>query len=98
MNSALDLAKDIKTMDFMSPDFEAEVACKIKKLIHAEKFSVYHRLHLYLKHGPRKLRPFKKHVKFFADEFLKPKIKTHKEFMNKDWRKQMYGYFDWKTK
>ena len=98
MNDALDLAKHIKTMDFNSPEFEAEVACKIKKLVHGEKFSTYHKVFMYLKHSPRRPRLFKKSVKRFADDFLKSKIETHREFMGKDWKKQMYGYFDWEKK
>jgi hypothetical protein len=95
MNSCLDLAKDIKTMDFLSPDFENEVACKIKKLIHEEKYHVYYRMFLHLKYGPRKARHFKKSVKGHFTKFLKDKVKTHDEFKNREWRKQIWGLYDW---
>lgn len=96
MNSCLELAKDIKTMDFMSDDFESEVACKIKKLIHEEKHSAYFHMFLAVKHTSRKQRHFKKSIKGFFTKVLQAKIETHEEFRNRDWRKQIYGLYDWK--
>ena len=96
MNSCLELAKDIKRMDFHSDDFESEVACKIKKPIHEEKHRVYYRMFLHLKFGPRKARIFKKSVKGYFTKFLMDKVKTHEEFKNLEWRKQIWGLYDWK--
>lgn len=96
MNMAFDAADEIKALDINDPEWRDKVACIIKKVNHSSKLSTYHRMFLYLKHGPRKPRAFKKHVKLFANDFLQDKIETHENFSNRHYRKQIYGLFDWK--
>lgn len=88
--------EEIKVLDATDPEYWDHVACIIKKSEHHAKLSVYHRMFLYLKYGPRKPRSFKKHVKQFANEFLTDKIETHKTFVARATREQIYGLFDWK--
>ena len=96
--SYFNAAEEICALDRNDPEFKEKVECIVKKAGHAEKFSVYSRIFLDLKYGPRNPRAFKRHAKFLIENFVKYKIETHKEFMGKPNRQQIYGYFDWKKK
>ena len=96
MNNEHDVIDAILKLDQTSPDFRDLAACTIKKFVHGEKMSIYHRIFLDLKYGPRKPRSFKKHAKQLIDDFVKTKIETHKQFSQRDVRKQIWGLFDWK--
>ncbi len=96
MNICFDMAKQIKELDKADPEWDAKVACMLKKAIHDEKFNIYHRLFLYMRHLPRKPKAFKKSVKRMIDDYVKVKVATHDGFRNLPYRKQIYGLFDWK--
>jgi hypothetical protein len=95
MNSAFELIEGIKDLDLKSEDDKNKAACLIKKMVHGEKLSVYHRMFLDLKYGPRRPRQFKKHVKYMVENWIKPKIETHEKFSERPYTKQIYGLFDW---
>jgi len=96
-NSAYDLADEILSLDLTKEDIRDELACRIKKYGHGEKFSVYHRIFLDIKYSPRSLRKFKKHVKnFVSKKYIEEKIKIHEEFKTRPFRNQIWGIFDWK--
>ena len=96
--SYFNAAEEICALDRNDPEYKQKVECIVKKANHAEKFSCYHKIFLDLKYGPRKPRAFKKHVKYMIENFIVHKIETHKEFMERPVRKQIYGYFDWERK
>lgn len=96
MNSCFAAAEEIKELNKEDPEWNDKVACMLKKMIHDEKHSIYHRVFLDLKYGPRKPRAFKKHVKGWVCDYVKEKVAIHKDFSERSYRKQIYGCFDWK--
>lgn len=96
MSVYYEVVNEIKKLNKEDPEWEDTVASMIKKAIHKEKFHIYHNVFLDLKYGPRRPRMFKKHVKHMVENWIKPKIETHKKFKEMPYTKQMYGLFDWK--
>ena len=96
MNAAYDLADKFIDRYNIDTSERDRMACEIKKMNHGEKLSVYHRIFLSMKHGPRRPKTFKKHIKRFIRKEVEHKIETHREFSRRDYSKQIHGIFNWK--
>ena len=83
-------------IDVKDPEIEDKIACIVKKYGHSCKRDSYSKIYMELKCLPRKLRYFKKAVKYLAEDFVKSKILTHEEFSKRPHSRMIYGLFDWK--
>ena len=74
------LARNIANLPQNHDELEVVIADEIKRFVHAEKLSVYHRILMY---ADAEKFPKEKHLQWLAKSCLQPKVETHQELASK---------------